>query len=77
MDVGLIPFLHLHNLPHQPIDIAQQPPNMPDGHAQVVIDHVLHVMDDFLAVTVASARFFTISKRDFLVGLSYRINAGI
>ena len=59
IDIQFIPYLHLHNLPHQPIDITQQPPNLPEGHAQVVIDHVLHVMDDFLAVTVPSARFFS------------------
>jgi len=36
-------------------DIAQQPPNLPDERAQVVINHYLHYIDNFLAVTAASA----------------------
>ena len=64
-DLWIVPYLLLPNLPHQPIDIAQQPPNLPDGRAQVVIDNVLHAIDDFLTVTVTTVPIFSFLHEKF------------
>ena len=40
VDVRFVRYLLFHNLPRHQIDISQQPPNLPEGRAQVVIDHV-------------------------------------
>ena len=68
IDIQFIPYLHLHNLPHQPIAIAQQPRDLPHEHAQVVIDHVLQVMEDFLAVTVPFSDVFFSNFQERLSG---------
>ena len=63
MYVRFVPSLLLPNLPHHPLDIAQQPPNLPDERAQVVINHYLHHIDIFLAVTSASVPIFFLFAR--------------
>ena len=58
MDVRFVLYLLLYNFPPQPIHVAQQPPNMLDGGAKVAFDHILHDIDNFLAVTVATVPIF-------------------
>ena len=50
MDVRFVPYLLLHNISHHTSQsiLPSNLPNLPDGRAQVVIDHVLHATDDFL-----------------------------
>ena len=73
VDVQFVPYLLLHNLPHHPIDTAQQPHNMPDGRAKVVIDHDLHAIGDFLAVKIAMGPIlFLLARKIFWLASSIK-----
>ena len=60
MDVRFVPYLLLHNISqHDQSILPSNLPNLPDGRAQVVIDQVLHAIDDFLAVKVSKVQIFS------------------
>ena len=60
MDVRFVPYLLLQNISHHDQSILPSNlPNLPDERAQVVIDQVLHAIDDFLAVKVSKVQIFS------------------
>ena len=59
------PHPHLLHCFAYKLAFAQQPPNLHHGLAQDVIDHDLRTIDDFLALTVATAPIFFILQEKF------------
>ena len=62
-----VPHLLFNNLPHQQIDISQQTPNLSYERAQVVINHVLNLSQNFFikkyllhAIKCINMKYFTI-----------------